>query len=252
MALPSIENTLVVIPARMASTRLPGKPLADICGEPMIVHVLRRAQAAAVGRVIVACAEPEIRDTVIAAGGEAILTDPALASGSDRVHAAVAAIDPEESHQIVVNLQGDLPAVDPEDLRAALLPLQTPGVDIATLVAPTRSREEESSESVVKAIANFLPGARTARAIDFVRTLPSGAKGPHYHHIGIYAFRRGALDRFVSLPVSRLEADRRLEQMRALEAGMRIDVALVDSAPFGVDTPADLERARRMAAALRG
>ncbi|WP_137390890.1 3-deoxy-manno-octulosonate cytidylyltransferase [Rhodoligotrophos defluvii] len=245
------ENTLVVIPTRMGATRLPGKPLADICGLPMIVHVMRRAEAANVGRVVVASADPEISEVVTAAGGEAVATDPSLASGSDRVHAAAAAIDPEGRHHVVVNLQGDLPTVDPEAVRAALRPLDNPDVDIGTPVAPIWGEDEEASESVVKAIARFEPGARTARAHDFVRVLPEGVAGPHYHHIGIYAFRRPALDRFVRLPVAALETERRLEQLRALGAGMRIDVALVDSAPFGVDTPADLERARSVIAALR-
>ncbi|WP_143957846.1 3-deoxy-manno-octulosonate cytidylyltransferase [Rhodoligotrophos appendicifer] len=251
MAVPNAHNTLVVIPARMAATRLPGKPLADICGLPMIVHVLRRAEAAGVGRVVVACGDSEIAMAVEAAGGHAVMTDPNLASGSDRVQAAASTLDPDGSYEIVINLQGDLPTVDPEALRASLLPLHNPQVDIATPVARIRDREEEESDAVVKAIARFEHGARTARAEDFVRELPPDAEGPHLHHIGIYAFRRPALDRFVRLPVSASEVQRRLEQLRALDNGMRIDVALVDTAPFGVDTPADLERARGVIASRR-
>ena len=251
MALPSAGNTLVVIPARMASTRLPGKPLADICGIPMIVHVLHRAQEADLGPVIVACAEQEISTVVEKAGGRAILTDPALPSGSDRVFAALTAADPEGHVEYVVNLQGDLPTVDPETLRAAIRPLADPAVDIGTAVAFTTSKEEEESESVVKAVADLGDGRTSARATNFVRRMPEGSTPPFLHHIGIYAYRRAALARFVSLPESPSEREHRLEQLRALDDGMRIDVALVDSSPFGVDTPADLERARRVIAATR-
>jgi 3-deoxy-manno-octulosonate cytidylyltransferase (CMP-KDO synthetase) len=251
MALPSSGNTLVVIPARMASTRLPGKPLADICGTPMIVHVLHRAQEAALGPVIVACADEEIARAVEAAGGHAVMTDPDLPSGSDRVFAALRIADPEGRIDYVVNLQGDLPTVAPEIIRAAIRPLADPAVDIGTPVAFTCSVEEEDSESVVKAVADLPSGATTARATGFVRRMPAGAPPPYLHHIGIYAYRREALERFVSLPESPSEREHRLEQLRALDAGMRIDVALVDSSPFGVDTPADLERARSVIAATR-
>jgi 3-deoxy-manno-octulosonate cytidylyltransferase (CMP-KDO synthetase) len=251
MALPSAGNTLVIIPARMASTRLPGKPLADICGLPMIVHVLHRAQEAGLGSVVVACAEAEIAAVVEAAGGRAVLTDPDLPSGSDRVFAALEIADPERHIEYVVNLQGDLPTVSPEILRAAIKPLSDPAVDIGTAVAFTRSAEEEESESVVKAIADLPEGAVSARATGFLRRVPAATKRPSLHHIGIYAYRREALERFVRLPESASEREHRLEQLRALDAGMRIDVALVDSSPFGVDTPADLERARSVISATR-
>lgn len=217
----------------------------------MIVHVLHRAQEAGLGPVIIACAETEICAAVEAAGGRAILTDPALPSGSDRVFAALQAADPDGHIEYVVNLQGDLPTVSPEALRAAISPLADPAVDIGTPVAFTRTREEEESESVVKVIADLPEGAMSARATDFVRHMPAGSTPPYLHHIGIYAYRREALERFVSLPESPSERAHRLEQLRALDAGMRIDVALVDSSPFGVDTPADLERARAVIAAAR-
>ncbi len=230
----------------MASTRLPGKPLADIAGQPMIVHCWRRAVEADVGPVIVACAEREIADAVEAAGGTAVLTAPDLPSGSDRAAAALATIDPDEAYDAVVNLQGDLPTLDPAAVRAAYAALATQGVDIATLACPIVDDGERGDPNVVKAVIALQPGAAQGRALYFSRaTVPSGA-GEHYHHIGLYAFRRAALTRFVALPVSGLETRERLEQLRALEAGMRIDVALVDTVPLGVDTPADLERARAL------
>jgi 3-deoxy-manno-octulosonate cytidylyltransferase (CMP-KDO synthetase) len=261
------RQPIVVIPARLASTRLPNKPLADIHRQPMIVHVWRRAIAAGVGPVLVACAEAAIAEAVRAAGGEAVLTRPDHPSGSDRIFEAVQTVDPEGRHDAVVNLQGDLPTVDPQAIRAVLAPLAEPAVDIGTIATLINSAEERDNPNMVKVAAAFdetpvgaptdLPspaeagfakaGARSAkvgRALYFSRLpIPSG-EGPHYHHVGIYAFRRAALARFVALPPGVLEQRERLEQLRALEAGMRIDVALVDSAPFGVDTPADLARAR--------
>ena len=240
-------NPLVVIPARMQSTRLPGKPLARIGDAPMIVHVWRRAMAAGIGRVVVACAEDEIAAAVRDAGGEAVLTRPDHPSGSDRVHEAVAALDPGRSHDVVVNLQGDLPLIDPAAIRAALLPLDDPAVDIATLAAPIHDPAELDSSSVVKIACAFSSGARqTARALYFSRLPVPWGEGARYHHIGIYAYRRAALERFVSLPPAALERRESLEQLRALEAGMCIAVALVDVVPFGVDTPADLARARAL------
>ncbi len=246
---PRSFRPIVVIPARLASTRLPGKPLADIGGVPMIVHVLRRAEAAAIGPVVVACAEPEIKDAVERAGGRAVLTRPDHPSGSDRIHEAVAALDPERRHDVIVNLQGDLPVIDPGAIRAALAPLADAAVDIATLVAPIRDAAQRDDPNTVKAAAGFAPGQRIARALYFSRLpVPHGA-GEHYHHIGLYAYRRAALERFVALPPAVLEQRESLEQLRALEAGMRIDVALVDSVPFEVNTPADLARARDLLAA---
>jgi 3-deoxy-manno-octulosonate cytidylyltransferase (CMP-KDO synthetase) len=239
-------NPIVIIPARLAATRLPDKPLADIHGTPMIVHVWRRAAAAGVGPVLVAAAERAIADAVERAGGLAVLTDPAHPSGSDRIFEALGKADPAGAHDVVVNLQGDLPAIAPAHLHAVLAPLADPGVDIATLVAECRDDYERREPSVVKCAIAFRPGARIARALYFSRApVPSGG-GPLYHHIGLYAFRRAALARFVALPPSPLETREKLEQLRALEAGMRIDAALVDEVPFGVDTPADLDRAREM------
>ena len=236
----------MIIPARMASTRLPGKPLADIAGEPMIVHCWRRAVEADVGPVIVACAEREIAVAVEAAGGTAVLTAPDLPSGSDRAAAALAMLDPDETYDAVLNLQADLPTLDPVAVRAAYAVLATQGVEIAALACLIAEDGERSNPNVVKAVIALQPGATQGRALYFSRaTVPTG-EGEHYHHIGLYAFRRASLTRFVDLPVSGLEQRERLEQLRALEAGMRIDVALVDTVPLGVDTPADLERARAL------
>ncbi len=237
-------NPIVVIPARMASTRLPGKPLADIHGKMMIIHVLDRAREAAIGPVAVACGDMEIVAAVRAAGGTAIATDPSLPRGSDRVHAALGQIDPQAQHDVVVNLQGDLPTIPPSYLRAVLAPLSDPDFDIATLVAPIESAAEAALSSVVKAACAFDGGRAVSPALYFSRVPIPWGDGPLWHHIGIYAFRRQALARFVSLPESPLERRESLEQLRALEAGMRIACVRVDHAPFGVDTPADLERAR--------
>lgn len=258
MSLP--RSPIVVIPARLGSTRLPGKPLAEIHGEPMIVHVLRRAQAAEVGPVVVACAEPAIVEAVEAAGGRAVLSRADHASGSDRVFEAVEGLDPEHRHDAVLNLQGDLPTIAPETIRAVLRPLADPAVDIATLVAEITDPAERGDPNVVKAAVAFGPDqdrARpVARALYFSRTPVPWDRGevqrPLYHHIGLYGFRRTALARFVALPVSALERREGLEQLRALEAGMRIEAALVDSVPLGVDTPADLARARELLAPFGG
>ena len=228
----------------MAATRLPGKPLADINGRAMILHVMDRAREAKLGPVAVACADPEIADAVRAAGGTAILTDPALPRGSDRVYAALSILDPHGQHDVIVNLQGDLPTIPVDYLRAVLSPLAEAGVDIATLVAPITSQEEAALPSVVKAACAFDDGRTVAPALYFSRAAIPWGEGPLWHHIGIYAFRRAALARFVALRESPLERRESLEQLRALEAGMRIACARVALAPFGVDTPADLDRAR--------
>ena len=241
---------IILIPARLGSTRLPGKVLADIAGLPMIVHVLNRAREAALGPVAVACAEPEVVAVVQAAGGVAVLTDRALPSGSDRVHAALSVLDPDGRHDIVINLQGDLPAIDSALLAAVLRPLEDPAYDIATLVAPVGTAAEAAAPSVVKCACAFGEGAATATALYFSRAAVPAGDGPLWHHIGIYAYRRAALARFVGLAPSALEQREQLEQLRALEAGMRIGVARVAQAPFGVDTPADLERARQLFAAV--
>ena len=230
----------------MASTRLPGKPLADIHGLPMIVHMLRLGLAAGIGPVAIACAEPEIAEAVRAAGGIAVLTDPSLPSGSDRVHAALATLDPQGRHDVVVNLQGDFPTLTAEQLRAVITPLSDPRADIATLVAPIDSEEEANTASFVKAACVFERGRAVSPALYFSRAPIPWGDGPRWHHIGIYAYRRAALARFVALPESPLERREKLEQLRALEDGMRIVCARIEHGPFGVDTPADLERARAL------
>jgi len=241
------QQNLIVIPARMQATRLPGKPLADIAGIPMIVHVWRRAVAANAGNVIVATDSGEIANAVTAAGGAAVMTRADHASGSDRVFEAVTKADPDRRAGIIVNLQGDLPTLDPNLVTRCVAPLATPDVDIATLTAVITEPEERANPNVVKVVGTPIADDRL-RALYFTRaTAPSG-NGPLYHHIGIYAYRRPSLERFVSLPPSPLEKREKLEQLRALEAGMRIDVAIVDTVPLGVDTPADLERARRLVA----
>ncbi len=239
---------IIIIPARMASTRLPGKPLAAIAGVPMIVHVMRRALEAAIGPVAVACAEAEIADAVRAAGGTAVMTDPSLPSGSDRVHAALGELDPQARHDVVVNVQGDTPTLDPAALRVVVGPLSDPAIDIATLVAPIESEEEAANPSFVKAACVFDHGRAVSQALYFSRARVPAGDGPLWHHIGIYAFRRPALARFVALPESPLERRESLEQLRALEAGMRIACTRVEHGPFGVDTPADLARARALLA----
>jgi 3-deoxy-manno-octulosonate cytidylyltransferase (CMP-KDO synthetase) len=238
---------LVLIPARMAATRLPGKPLLDIGGLPMIVHVLRRAEEAKVGRVAVATDTPEIATAVRAAGGEVVMTRADHPSGSDRIHEAMRAIDPDGQAEIVVNLQGDFPTIAPDMIRAALPPLDDPAVDIATLAAQIHTEEEDQAPSVVKAVGSPI-GPNRLRALYFTRATAPHGDGPRYHHIGLYAYRRAALERFVALPPSPLEQQEKLEQLRALEAGMRIDITIVDSVPRGVDTPADLETARKILA----
>jgi 3-deoxy-manno-octulosonate cytidylyltransferase (CMP-KDO synthetase) len=241
------SRILVLIPARMAATRLPGKPLLDIAGLPMIVHVLQRAEEARIGRVAVATDTPEIAEAVKAAGGEAVMTRASHASGSDRIHEAMLALDPAGKAEIVVNLQGDFPTIVPETIRAALPPLEDPAVDIATLASQIHTEEEDHAPSVVKAVGSPI-GSNRLRALYFTRATAPYGDGPRYHHIGLYAYRRAALERFVTLPPSPLEQQEKLEQLRALEAGMRIDITLVDSVPRGVDTPADLETARRILA----
>jgi 3-deoxy-manno-octulosonate cytidylyltransferase (CMP-KDO synthetase) len=229
----------------MSSTRLPGKPLADIGGVPMIVQVWRRAMEAEVGPVIVAADAPEIVSAVESAGGKAVLTNPGHPSGSDRIFEAINAGDPDGRHDIIVNVQGDLPTIEPALIRAALEPLADSAVDISTLAAEIRRQEERTDSNVVKLIGTAI-GPRRQRALYFSRATAPWGEGPLFHHIGLYAYRRTALGRFVGLPPSPLEQRERLEQLRALEAGMRIDAMIVDTVPLGVDTPHDLERARQM------
>lgn len=240
-----MSDPLIVIPARLKATRLPDKPLADIQGAPMIVHVLRRALEAGIGPVLVATDAPSIARAVEAAGGAAVMTREDHVSGSDRIHEAVEAYDPEGRHDVVVNLQGDLPTIDPGAIAASLLPLSDPAVQIATLAAAITREAERTDPNVVKVVgAEVAPGR--LRALYFTRASAPHGEGPLLHHIGLYAYRRTALAHFVRLPPSPLERRERLEQLRAVEAGLRIDVVLVDDVPLGVDTPHELERAREM------
>jgi len=243
-----MQNTLVVIPARMQSTRLPNKPLADIGGEPMIVHVWRRAMAAGVGRVAVATDAEEIVAAVRRAGGEAIMTRADHVSGSDRVFEAVNRIDPEAEFEIILNLQGDLPAMEPSLVRECLAPLAGKGPHIATIAAEIASEADRANPNAVKVVGSPTAVPRRLRALYFTRAAAPWGEGPLYHHFGMYAYRRSALERFVSLKPSPLEKRERLEQLRALEDGMRIDVTLVDTIPVEVNTPEDLDLARRLLA----
>lgn len=239
------SRNLILIPARLPSTRLPDKPLAMIGTAPMIVHVWRRAVEAALGPVVVACAEAAIKEVIEAAGGMAVLTDPALPSGTDRIHAALQVLDPDHRVERVINLQGDMPTIDPACLAAVLEPLDALGVDIGTLANATDDPEERTDPNTVKAVVSF-KSPEVGEALYFTRAPAPWGEGPVLHHIGIYAFTRTAIDRFAALPPSPLEQREKLEQLRALENGMRIGVKLVKAVPFGVDTPHDLEKARKI------
>ena len=248
MSADSPRNPIVMIPARLASTRLPNKPLAEIAGAPMIVHVWRRAVAARIGPVAVAAGDREIVAVVEAAGGRAVMTDPELPTGSDRIHAALAELDPGRAHDAVVNVQGDMPMLDPAAIRLAVEALADPETDIATLAAEIADPAALASTAVNKVAAGFADPAKPARALYFSKLPLPWGDGPHYEHIGLYAYRRAALDRYVTLPPTVLERRERLEQMRALEAGMRFSVSLIDPSRLGVqvDTPEDLARAREL------
>ena len=238
-------NPIVLIPARMAATRLPGKPLLDIGGVPMIVQVWRRAREADIGPVLVATDDLRIADAVAAAGGRAALTRSDHPSGTDRIHEALEAFDPDGRHDVVVNVQGDLPTIEPAAVAAALPPLADPDVALSTLAAVIRHDEQRRDPNVVKLVGTEIAPGRL-RALYFTRATAPWGEGPLFHHIGLYAFRRPALRRFVALPPSPLERREKLEQLRALEGGMRIDAAVVDTVPLGVDNPAELARARAM------
>jgi len=237
---------IVLIPARMASSRLPGKPLADIAGLPMIVRVWQQAVAAEIGPVVVAAAEREIIGTIESAGGRAVLTAPDLPSGSDRIFAALKTVDPSGQHDVIVNLQGDLPALDPATVRLVAHTLESTGADIATLAAEIDDPADRTNPNVVKPVVAWNHDVTLGRALYFTRATAPAGDGPLFHHVGIYAFTRSALARFVALPPSPLELREKLEQLRALEAGMHVAVARVDSVPLSVDTPADLGKARKL------
>ena len=241
-----MTDCLIVIPARLKATRLPGKPLVEIAGEPMSVHVWRRAVEADCGPVVVATDAEAVRDAVLLAGGNALITREDHASGSDRVFETVETFDPKGTFEVVVNLQGDLPTLDPRLVRSCLAALRDNDGDIGTIAAVITREEERTDPNVVKVVGTPLKGGQTVRGLYFTRATAPYGEGPLYHHIGIYAYRRQALHRFVSLPPSPLELREKLEQLRAIEAGMRIHVGLVDTVPLGVDTPADLKRAREL------
>lgn len=237
-------SVLIVIPARMKATRLPNKPMALIGGVPMIVQVWRRAVESAAGDVVVACDGEEIANAVRAVGGLAVITNPDHPSGSDRVWEVVEGR--KEAPSIIINLQGDLPTFEPSLLHDLLKPLENPAVDIATLAAEITRAQEQDNPSVVKAVIALKDNKKSGRALYFTRCTAPANDGPRYHHIGVYAYRYAALKTFVSLPPSPLELREKLEQLRALEAGLRIDVSVVDTLPLGVDTPEDLARAREI------
>lgn len=240
-------NPIILIPARMAATRLPGKPLADIGGLPMIVRVLRQAQAANAGPVAVAAGDPEIVEAVRAAGGRAVLTDPELPSGSDRILAALAELDPDVRHDVVINLQGDMPFVAPDVLAAcAGLLAREPACDISTVVAPEASIADRNNPDVVKAVLALQADGRSGRALYFTRSTLYG-DAPIWRHVGIYGYRRAALSAFNAAPPSPLERREKLEQLRAMELGLSIWAAVAEDAPISVDNPSDLDRAREYA-----
>ena len=240
-------SVLIIIPARMKATRLPNKPLADIGGVPMIVQVWRRAVESNVGDVIVACDGAEIAQAITAAGGVAVLTDPNHPSGSDRIWEALTKHEAgKKSYDVILNLQGDVPTLEPRLLQELLAPLADTEVDIATLAVAITRDDEHQNPSVVKVVLALKDKVKSGRALYFTRCSAPYGEGTRYHHIGVYAYRRAALERFVSLPPSPLEQREKLEQLRALEAGMRIDAVVVDTVPLGVDTPEDLARAREL------
>jgi 3-deoxy-manno-octulosonate cytidylyltransferase (CMP-KDO synthetase) len=247
----TMTRSLIVIPSRLKATRLPDKPMADIHGEAMIVHCWRRAMAAELGRVVVATDSDRIIMAIRAAGGEAVMTREDHVSGSDRTFEAVNRVDPDGNFEFIVNLQGDLPTLEPRLVTECLAPILEKGPDIATIAAEITEPEERTNPNVVKAVGTPI-GPNRLRALYFTRATAPYGDGPLYHHIGIYAYRRSALERFIGLRPSPLEKRERLEQLRALEAGMRIDVGVVDTVPLGVDTPTDLERARKLLKPARG
>jgi len=243
----NFEKAIVLIPARMASTRLPGKPLADINGKPMIVQVALRAREAGAERIVVAVDDERVFDAVKSAGFDVIMTRNDHQSGSDRIYEALQKADPEGRAEFVINVQGDLPTIEPETIRASLLPMDNPEVDIATLTVPITDEDEKTNPSIVKIVGSPLSQTRL-RALYFTRATAPYGNGPLYHHIGLYTYRRAALEKFVSLKPSALELRESLEQLRALEAGMRIDAEIVRSIPLGVDTQPQLETARKILA----
>ncbi|KQO77094.1 3-deoxy-manno-octulosonate cytidylyltransferase [Rhizobium sp. Leaf262] len=241
------EKAVVLIPARMASTRLPGKPLADICGQPMIVQVAMRAREAGAERIVVAVDDQRVFDAVKNAGFDVTMTRDDHQSGSDRIYEALQKADPAGNAEFVINVQGDLPTIEPDTIRASLRPMENAQTDIATLTVEITDEDEKTNPSIVKIVGSPISEKRL-RALYFTRATAPYGKGPLYHHIGLYTYRRAALEKFVSLKPSTLELRESLEQLRALEAGMRIDAEIVNSIPLGVDTQAQLDKAREILA----
>ncbi len=240
-------NPLIIIPVRLASTRLPRKALAQIHGKPMIFHVWEKAMKSSLGPVVIACGDQEIVDEVLEFGGEAILTDPALPSGTDRIKVAADIFDPKGEYNSIINVQGDLPTLDPFLLHEVLEPLKKEDVDISTIATLIQNHNELQNENIVKTVLSLGEGGNIGRALYFSRLPVPFGKGPHFHHVGLYAYKRKALNTFVDLPINPLETTEKLEQLRALAHGMRIDVKIIEkSAPFGVDTQEDLEKAIRI------
>lgn len=241
----TFNNSIILIPARLAAVRLPNKPLADIHGIPMVLHVATRAKQANIAEVVIACADQEIADVVTNAGFRSVLTDPALPSGTDRIHAALSQIDPEKNYQYIMNVQGDQPTIDPTILPKAFHLLSNTSTDIGTLVAPMTDPTTIANPNVVKAVLSLRPSTEEARALYFTRAQAPYGEGTYYYHIGVYSYKRNALDRFVTLAPTPLELRERLEQLRAMEHGMTIDAAIVSTIPVSVDTPEDLEKAKK-------
>lgn len=243
----NFEKAVVLIPARMASTRLPGKPLADIGGHPMIVQVAMRAREAGAQRIVVAVDDERVFEAVKNAGFDVTMTRNDHQSGSDRIFEALQKADPDGNAEFIINVQGDLPTIEPETIRASLRPMENASTDIATLTVEITDEDEKTNPSIVKIVGSPISPSRL-RALYFTRATAPYGQGPLYHHIGLYTYRRAALEKFVSLKPSTLELRESLEQLRALEAGMRIDAEIVNSVPLGVDTQAQLDKAREILA----
>ena len=243
----NFEKAVVLIPARMASTRLPGKPLADIGGHPMIVQVAMRAREAGAQRIVVAVDDERVFEAVKNAGFDVTMTRDDHQSGSDRIFEARKKADPDGNAEFVIKVQGDLPTIEPETIRASLRPMENASTDIATLTVEITDEDEKTNPSIVKIVGSPISPSRL-RALYFTRATAPYGQGPLYHHIGLYTYRRAALEKFVSLKPSTLELRESLEQLRALEAGMRIDAEIVNSVPLGVDTQAQLDKAREILA----
>ena len=240
------ENTAIIIPARLASTRLPNKPLLPINGKPMIMHVWEQAVAAEIGEVIVATDSDQIKQVISEAGGNCELTRSNHQSGTDRIYEALENFDQNKNINFIINLQGDLPQINRECLSSVVNLLSDEAAEVSTLACEMTDHDEINSKSIVKAIADINPNTKIGRAINFTRTPEASINGNYLHHIGLYAYTRSALEKFVHLAPSTREIDQKLEQLRALDNQMRIDIQLIDFLPLGVDTPEDLEKMQKL------